>query len=316
MQIVILDGHTTNPGDLSWAPVEAAGPTTVYARTPDELIVERAAGARAVLTNKTPLSAATLAALPGLEYAGVLATGVNVVDLAAARKQGITVTNVPEYSTPNVAQATWSLVLELTNQVGRHAAGVRAGRWSACEDFCYWETELVELAGLRLGLVGYGRIARAVAAVGRALGMEVVAHRRQEGPADDGTPCVSLDELFATGDVVSLHCPLTPQTTGLVDARRLGLMKPTAFLVNTARGGLVVEADLAAALEAGRIAGAGLDVLSTEPPPAANPLLQARNCLITPHVAWATRNARHRLIEVAAANLLAFAAGRPVNVVG
>jgi glycerate dehydrogenase len=316
MQIVILDGHTTNPGDLSWAPVEAAGPTTVFTRTPDELVVERAAAATAVLTNKTPLSAATLAALPRLRYVGVLATGVNVVDLTAARKQGITVTNVPEYSTPNVAQATWSLVLELTNQVGRHAAGVRAGRWSACEDFCYWETELVELAGLRLGLVGYGRIARAVAAVGRALGMEVVAHRRQEGLADDGTPCVSLDELFATSDVVSLHCPLTPQTTGLVDARRLGLMKPTAFLVNTARGGLVVEADLAAALEAGRLAGAGVDVLSTEPPPATNPLLQARNCLITPHVAWATRNARRRLIEVAAANLEAFAAGRPQNAVG
>jgi glycerate dehydrogenase len=315
MQIVILDGHTANPGDLSWAPVEAAGPTTVFARTPDELIVERAASASAVLTNKTPLSAATLAALPGLEYVGVLATGVNMVDLAAARKQGITVTNVPEYSTPNAAQATWALVLELANQVGRHATGVRAGRWSACADFCYWETELVELAGLTLGLVGYGRIARAVAAVGRAFGMKVIAHRRQGGVADDGTPCVPLDELFATSDVVSLHCPLTAETAGLVAARRLGLMKPTAFLVNTARGGLVVEADLAAALDAGLIAGAGLDVLSTEPPPADNPLLGARNCLITPHVAWATRPARRRLIEVAAANLEAFAAGAPQNVV-
>jgi len=315
MQIVILDGHTTNPGDLSWAPVEAVGPTTVFARTPDELVVERAAAATAVLTNKTSLSAATLAALPGLEYVGVLATGVNVVDLAAARGRGITVTNVPEYSTPNVAQATWALVLELANQVGRHATGVRAGRWSACEDFCYWETELVELAGLTLGLVGYGRIARAVAAVGRALGMKVIAHRRQDGLADDGTPCLSLDELFALSDVISLHCPLTAETSGLVDARRLGLMKPTAFLVNTARGGLVVEADLAAALDAGRIAGAGLDVLSSEPPPADNPLLRARNCLITPHVAWATRDARRRLIEVAAGNLRAFAAGAACNVV-
>jgi glycerate dehydrogenase len=316
MQIVILDGHTTNPGDLTWAPVEALGPTTVHARTPDDLIVGRAAAAEAVLTNKTPLAAATLAALPRLRYVGVLATGVNVVDLAAARARGITITNVPEYSTPNVAQATWALVLELTNQVGRHAAGVRAGRWTACEDFCYWETELVELAGLTLGLVGYGRIARAVAAVGRAFGMQVIAHRRQAGVADDGTPSVPLDELFAASDVVSLHCPLTPETAGLVDARRLALMKPTALLVNTARGGLVVEADLAAALDAGRIAGAGLDVLSAEPPPADNPLLGARNCIITPHVAWATRNARGRLIEVAAANLRAFAAGRPQNVVG
>ena len=316
MQIVILDGHTTNPGDLSWAPIEAVGPTTVYDRTPDPLIIERAAAAEVVFTNKTPLSAATLFALPRLTYVGVLATGVNVIDVAAARERGITVTNVPEYGTPNVAQATWALLLELTNQVGRHAAGVRAGRWSACQDFCYWETDLVELAGHTLGLVGYGRIAQAVAAVGRAFGMRVITHRQRAGDvAADGTPCVGLDELFAMSDVVSLHCPLTPDSTGLVDARRLGLMKPTAFLVNTARGGLVVEADLAAALEAGTIAGAGLDVLSTEPPPADHPLLQARNCIITPHVAWATRNARERLIEIAAANLRAFVAGVAQNVI-
>jgi glycerate dehydrogenase len=316
MQIVLLDGHTTNPGDLSWAAVEAMGPTTVYPRTPAERIVERAIDAEVVLTNKTPLSAATLSALPNLKYVGVLATGVNVVDIAAARARGITVSNVPEYSTPNVAQATWALILELTNHVGLHAAGVRAGRWSACEDFCYQDSELVELAGLTLGLVGYGRIARSVAAVGRALGMTVIAHRRQPGDtADDGTRCVSLDEIFTTSDVVSLHCPLTRDTAGLVNARRLALMKPTAFLVNTARGGLVVEADLAAALDAGTIAGAGLDVLSIEPPPADNPLLVARNCIITPHVAWATRNARARLIDIAAANVRAFAAGSPQNVV-
>lgn len=316
MEIVILDAYTTNPGDLSWEPVEAIGPTTVYDRTPADQVLERAIGADVVLTNKTPLSAETFAGLPRLKYVGVLATGVNVVDVAAARDRGIVVTNVPEYSTPNVAQATWAIILELTNQVGLHAAGVRAGRWSASEDFCYQDSELVELAGLTLGLVGYGRIARAVAAVGRAMGMKVVACRRQPGDmAEDGTRCVGLDELFATSDVVSLHCPLTTETAGLVNARRLDLMGPTSLLVNTARGGLVVEDDLAAALNAGRIAGAGLDVLSVEPPPATNPLLQARACIITPHVAWATRNARARLIDVAAANLRAFVAGTPHNTV-
>ncbi len=316
MQIVILDAYTTNPGDLSWATVEAIGPTTVYPRTPTERIVERAIDAEVVLTNKTPLMAATLAALPKLKYVGVLATGVNVVDVAAAQDRRVVVSNVPEYSTPNVAQATWALILELTNQVGLHALGVRAGRWSASEDFCYWDTELVELSGLTLGLVGYGRIARGVAAVGRALGMNVIVHRRQPGDvAEDGTRLVTLDEVFAASDVVSLHCPLTPETAGLVNAQRLALMKPTAFLVNTARGGLVVEADLAAALDAGTIAGAGLDVLTTEPPPSDNPLLRARNCIITPHVAWATRNARARLIAITAANLRAFAAGTPQNVV-
>jgi glycerate dehydrogenase len=316
MKIVILDGHTTNPGDLSWSPLEALGQLTVHDRTPDAAIIARAADAEALITNKTILSAETIRALPQLAYIGLLSTGVNVVDLAAARARGILVCNVPEYSTPNVAQATFALLLELTNHVGRHAAGVREGRWSASDDFCYWETDLVELAGLTLGLVGYGRIGRAVAAVGRALGMRVVAHRRQPGElADDGTPCVGLDELFATSDVVSLHCPLKTATEGLVNAQRLALMKPTAFLINTARGGLVVEADLAAALDAGRLAGAGLDVLSAEPPPASNPLLRARNCLITPHVAWATRNARARLIDVVAANLAGFLAGRPQNVV-
>jgi glycerate dehydrogenase len=316
MHIVILDGLTTNPGDLSWAPLERLGRVTVFDRTPDELILARASAADAVITNKTLLSAETIAALPHLRYIGLLSTGVNAVDLDAARAGKIPVANVPEYSTPNVAQATFALLLELTNHVARHASGVRDGRWTASADFCYWETDLVELAGLTLGLVGYGRIAQAVAGVGRAFGMKVIATRRQPGGVTaDGTPCVDLDELFATSDVVSLHCPLTPETVGLVDARRLSLMKPSAYLINTARGGLIVEADLARSLDEGRLAGAGLDVLSTEPPPATNPLLQAKNCLITPHVAWATRNARARLIDVVAANLAAFIAGRPANVV-
>jgi glycerate dehydrogenase len=316
MHIVILDGLTTNPGDLSWAPLERLGKVTVFDRTPDELLLARASAAEALITNKTLLSAETIAALPNLRYIGLLSTGVNVVDLEAARAGMIPVSNVPEYSTPNVAQATFALLLELTNHVARHATGVRNGRWTASADFCYWETDLVELAGLTLGLVGYGRIAQAVAGVGRAFGMRVITNRRQLGGLTaDGTPCVDLDQLLATSDVVSLHCPLNPETAGLVDARRLSLMKPSAYLINTARGGLIVEADLARSLDEGRLAGAGLDVLSTEPPPATNPLLRAKNCLITPHVAWATRNARARLIDIVAANLAAFIAGTPTNVV-
>lgn len=312
MHIVILDGLTTNPGDLSWGAVERLGTLEVHDRTEPADVVARAAGADAVLTNKTLLGAGDLAALPRLKYIGVLATGYNVVDVAAARTRGVTVTNVPEYSTPNVVQATFALLLELTNRVGHHDATVHAGRWSACPDFCYWDGDLVELAGLTLGIVGYGRIGRSVADVGRAFGMRILYHRRQ--PAAD-SECVDLDTLFRESDVVSLHCPLTPDTKGLVDARRLALMKPTAFLVNTARGLLVDEAALAAALNRGQIAGAAVDVLSEEPPPASNPLLTARNCIITPHVAWATRNARGRLIEIAAGNLAAFVAGRPRNVV-
>ncbi|MEX0671166.1 MAG: D-2-hydroxyacid dehydrogenase [Pirellulales bacterium] len=312
MHIIILDGLTTNPGDLSWDAVERQGTLTVFDRTAPADVVGRAVKADAILTNKTFLGAAEIAALPKLTYIGVLATGYNVVDVVAARERGVVVSNVPEYSTPNVVQATFALLLELTNHVGHHSATVHAGRWASCPDFCYWDGDLVELAGLTLGVVGYGRIGRAVAAVGRAFGMRVIHHRRQAG----GDPeCVDLDTLFRESDVVSLHCPLTAETNGMVDAKRLASMKPTAFLINTARGALVNEADLAAALDAGRIAGAGIDVLTVEPPPASNPLLTAQNCVITPHIAWATRNARRRLIDVAAGNLAAFVAGHPHNVV-
>jgi len=313
MHIVILDGLTTNPGDLSWAPVERLGTLVVHDRTDPAEVVARAVDADAVLTNKTVLGAAEFAALPRLRYVGVLATGVNVVDVAAARERGVVVCNVPEYSTPNVVQATFALLLELTNRVGHHDATVHAGRWSACPDFCYWDGDLVELAGLTLGIVGYGRIGRGVAEVGRAFGMRILHHGRS---ASADPERADLDTLLRQSDVVSLHCPLTPENRGFVDARRLALMKPTAFLLNTSRGLLVNEADLAAALAAGTIAGAGLDVLSVEPPSAANPLLTAPHCVITPHVAWATRNARVRLVDVAAANLAAFVAGRPQNVVG
>jgi glycerate dehydrogenase len=315
--IVILDGHTANPADLSWSEIEAIGPLTVYPRTAAADVVARARDADIVLTNKTPISREAIAALPRLKCIGVLATGYNIVDVEAAKERGIPVCNVPEYSTPNVAQAVFALLLELTNHTGHHAQTVRSGRWAASEDFCYWDGELVELAGLTLGLVGYGRIGQAVACVGRAFGMRVLAHRRSAAPADgDGTVrFVDLPTLLRQSDVVSLHCPLTPETQGLINAGTIGLMKPTAFLINTSRGPLVNEADLAAALDQGRIAGAGLDVLSVEPPPASNPLLTARHCIITPHIAWATRNARQRLIEVTAANLRAFVAGQPQHVV-
>lgn len=317
MRIVILDAHTTNPGDLDWGPVAALGELVVHDRTPDGEIVARAAGATALLTNKTPLTAATFAALPDLKYVGVLATGVNVVDLAAAGKAGVTVTNVPAYSTPGVAQAVFALLLELTNGTGRLSDTARAGRWQACEDFCYWDGELVELDGLVMGIVGYGAIGRRVAGIARAFGMRVVAasRSRRAGTEDADVGFLGLDDVFRTADVVSLHCPLTPETAGLVTAARLASMKPTAYLVNTARGGLVDERALADALAAGTIAGAGLDVLTTEPPRGGSPLLTAPNCVVTPHVAWATRKARVRLIAAAAENLAAFLAGRPRNVV-
>lgn len=310
--IVILDGFTANPGDISWAAIEALGNCKIYDRTGEADVVARAADADIVLTNKTLITQKSLAALPRLRYIGVLATGYNTVDVQAAQQRGILVCNVPEYSTPNVTQAVFALLLELTNRTGHHSQTVHEGRWSASPDFCYWDGELVELAGRTLGIVGYGRIGKAVAAVGRAFGMQILAHRRT---ASDDPQFVSLDRLLSESDVVSLHCPLVPDTKELINAARLAQMKPSAFLINTARGALIHEPDLAAALNAERIAGAGLDVLSVEPPLASNPLLSARNCVLTPHVAWATRNARLRLLEVTAANIRSYLLNRPQNVI-
>ena len=307
-RIVVLDGHTLNPGDLSWSALEALGDCTIHAHTPPAEIVARAAGAPIVLTNKTPLSAATLAALPEAKYIGVLATGYNVVDVAAARARGIPVANVPLYGTASVAQHVFALLLELTQQVGRHSASVRAGRWSESRDFCYWETPLLELSGLTLGIVGAGRIGNAVARIGEAFGMKVVFARRSGGRAE-------LEQVLRAADVISLHCPLTDDTRHLINATTLEWMKPGTLLINTSRGPLIDDAALAAALQSGRIAGAGLDVLSVEPPPPGNPLFTAPNCLITPHIAWATRAARSRLMGTAIANVAAFLAGRPENVV-
>ena len=315
MHIVILDAFTANPGDLSWDALAALGSLAVHDRTDDADIVARAHDARIVITNKTVLSREVIAALPKLECICVLATGYNVVDVAAAKAHGVAVCNVPEYSTPNVAQAVFALILELTNRTGHHDRTVHEGCWAACEDFCYWDGDLVELAGLTLGIVGYGRIGQAVARVGRAFDMRILAHRRSATGTIEGGAYAELDRLFAESDIVSLHCPLTPDTKELVNAARLATMKRTAFLINTARGGLVNEGALAAALNAGTIAGAGLDVLTVEPPAASNPLLTAKNCVITPHIAWATRNARRRLIAATVENVKAFLAGAPRNVV-
>ncbi|MEQ1862376.1 MAG: D-2-hydroxyacid dehydrogenase [Chthoniobacteraceae bacterium] len=315
MNLVVLDGYTANPGDLDWDAFAALGALTVHDRTPTVQIVERARDAEIVLTNKAPLDAGTIAALPRLRYIGVLATGYNIVDIAAARARDITVCNVPEYGTANVAQAVFALILELTSRTGHHADTVRAGRWSACIDWCYWDFPLIELSGRTLGIIGYGRIGAAVARIGAAFGMKVLAHRRSGIPAGEPAQSADLDTIFREVDVLTLHCPLTPETKHLIDSSRLAQMKPTSFLINTARGPLVDEPALAAALDDGRIAGAGLDVLSAEPPAAGNPLLSAKNCLITPHIAWATREARSRLLAIAAENIRAWQSGTPRNVV-
>ncbi len=315
-QLVILDAHATNPGDLSWAPVEQWADCTVHDRTPASEVAARLLDADAVLLNKARLSAEAIAQAPRLAYVGILATGWNTVDLDAARRRGLVVTNVPGYSTPSVAQHTFALLLELANQVGRHSADAKAGGWARSPDYCYWLSPQMELAGRTLGLVGFGRIGQAVARIGIALGMRVLAHRRDvTAPPPPGVEYAALDRIFCESDVVSLHCPLTPDTAGLVHASRLAQMKPEAFLLNTARGPLIVEADLADALRANRIAGAAVDVLSTEPPAPDNPLLSAPNCMITPHLAWASAAARQRLIDIAADNLRAFLDGHPVNVV-
>jgi len=315
VKLVVLDGYTANPGDLTWDAFAALGALTVHERTPVAEIAARAGDAEIVLTNKAPLDAATIAALPKLRYIGVLATGYNVVDVAAARARNIPVCNVPEYGTANVAQAVFALILELTNRTGHHADSVRAGRWASCIDWCYWDFPLIELSGRTLGIVGYGRIGAAVARIGAAFGMKVIAHRRSGIPAGEPAENADIDTIFRESDIVSLHCPLTPETKHLINATRLAQMKPGAFLINTARGPLIDEPALAAALNAGQIAGAGLDVLSVEPPPTDNPLLQAKNCLITPHIAWATREARARLLAIAAENIRVWQAGSPRNVV-
>ena len=316
MRIVVLDGYTLNPGDLSWDELRALGECIVHDRTTPADVVARAQDAEIIFTNKTVLDRAALQSLPTLRYIGVLATGYNIVDVRTAREQNIVVTNIPTYGTRSVAQHVFALLLELTERVGYHAETVRDGRWSACPDFCYWDYPLIELEGLTMGVVGFGRIGQAVAKLADAFGMKVLAHDVQPPPTlPPFVRLVDLDTLFAQSDVVSLHCPLTAENKGFVNARRLALMKKSAFLINTSRGPLVNESDLAAALNAGQIAGTGLDVLAVEPPRTDNPLLTAKHCYITPHIAWATRAARDRLMKAAVDNVRVFLAGGRQNVV-
>lgn len=317
MKIVVLDGYTLNPGDNPWDALAALGDLTVYDRSAPSEVVERARGAEIVLTNKTVLDAATIAALPDVRFIAVLATGYNVVDVAAARARGIQVANVPEYGTDSVAQHVFALLLELASAVGAHDAAVHAGQWVRSPDFCFWRGSLVELAGLTMGIVGYGRIGQRVGELARAFGMRVVASGRPGKGASGGGDVerLPIDELFAASDVVTLHCPLTADNACFVDAKLLRRMKPSAFLINTARGALIDEPALAQALRDGVLAGAGLDVLSSEPPHADNPLLTAPRCIVTPHVAWATLAARRRLMATAVENVRAWLAGAPINLV-
>jgi glycerate dehydrogenase len=314
-RIVVLDGHTLSPGDLPLDELAQLGELEVFERTPPELVLERSRDAEVLITNKTVIDEATIAALPRLRGIAVLATGVNVVDVAAARARGIPVSNVPRYSTASVAEHTLALLLELTRHVGLHAGLVRDGAWSKSPDFSFWREPLVELDGLVLGIVGLGEIGSRVALLGRALGMTVVATPSRRRATPEGIRTASVDDVFAEGDVVTLHCPLTPDTERLVNAERLGRMKPSALLLNTSRGGLIDEGALAEALSRGAIAGAAVDVLSVEPPPADHPLLRAPRCLVTPHQAWTSRAARERLLRATVENVAGLLAGRPLNVV-
>lgn len=314
-QIVVLDGYTLTHDDLTWEALEKLGDCKVFDRTSAEEVLPRILDANIVLTNKVVLSEATLQQLPQLRYIGVTATGTNVVDLTAARRLGVVVTNVPSYSTASVAQLTIAHLLNLAQHVGDHAIAVRNGKWSEAPDWCFWDTSLIELSGLTLGIVGFGEIGRAVAKLAHSFGMQVIATTRTQGEHPDYVRMVDLDELFRSADVVSLHCPLTPETKELVNEERLKAMKCSAFLINTSRGQLIDETALASALSDGEIAGAGLDVLSEEPPPIDQQLVHAPNCFITPHLAWATLSSRTRLMQIVVNNVAAFLSGNPQNVV-
>ncbi|MBR1935855.1 MAG: D-2-hydroxyacid dehydrogenase [Muribaculaceae bacterium] len=317
MKIVVLDGWTGNPGDLSWEPLERLGDCTIYDRTSPDEVIERAREAEVVLTNKVTFTRETIAQLPRLRYIGVIATGYNIVDVDAARERGVIVTNVPAYSTNSVAQIVFAHLLNITTHADHYSRSVRSGRWSECRDFSYTDRPITEIAGKTIGIVGLGSIGMAVARIALAMEMKVLAHtsKSTEALPVGIEKAKDLDEVFIRGDVVSLHCPLTAETRGMVDARRLSLMKRTAILINTARGPLVDETELAAALRNGRIAAAAVDVMSQEPPERDNPLLKAPHCYFTPHIGWASVEARHRLMDIVVENVARYIAGEPVNVV-
>lgn len=318
MKIVVLDGYAANPGDISWEPWKELGEFVVYERTAPEELLQRAEGADALLTNKVIISKESMKALPNLKYIGVLATGYNVVDIPAAKELGISVTNIPAYSTNSVAQMVFAHLLNITHHVAEHSAESVKGRWQNNKDFCFWDSPLLELCGMSIGIVGFGNTGSATARIADSFGMKVYAFtsKNQEQLPSYVTKVAELDDLFRTCDVVSLHCPLTDNTKHLVNAQRLKLMKPTSIIINTGRGPLINDQDLADALNAGTIYAAGVDVLTQEPPRDGNPLIGARNCYITPHIAWATAAARRRLQQIAFDNLSAFINGNPQNLIG
>ena len=318
MKIIVLDGYVENPGDLSWEPLAALGELTVYDRTPfDEAeILKRIGDADYLYTNKTPLSRAVIEKAPNLKFIGVLATGYNVVDVAAAKDRGIPVTNIPTYGTAAVGQFAIALLLEICHHVGHHSQAVHEGRWESNPDFCFWDYPLIELAGKTMGIIGFGRIGQVTGKIAKALGMKVIAYDNY--PSDAGKEIadyVSLDEVLTTSDVISLHCPLFPETQGMINKDSIAKMKDGVIILNNSRGPLIVEQDLADALNSGKVYAAGLDVVSTEPIKGDNPLLSAKNCFITPHISWAPKESRQRLMDIAVDNLKQFIAGNPVNVV-
>jgi len=320
MKIVILDGYTENPGDLSWDGFKKLGELTVYDRTSladKREVISRIGDAEAVITNKTPITRDTLEACPGIKYIGVLATGYNVIDTAAASERGIPVANIPTYGTAAVAQYVFALLLEMCHHIGSHSESVRRGDWAKCPDFCYWNYPLIELAGKTMGIIGFGRIGRAAAKIAEAMGMNVLAFDTYQNPAfeTEHTRYAGLDEVFAKSDVISLHCNLTPENTGIINAANIAKMKDGAMLINTSRGPLINESDLANALLSGKFSGAAVDVVSTEPIREDNPLLSAPNIIITPHIAWAPKESRARLMDIAVENLECFIKGKPQNIV-
>lgn len=320
MKIVILDGYTENPGDLSWNGFEELGDLTVYDRTPvreEAEIRKRIGEAEIVITNKTPLTRGTIEACSQIRYIGALSTGYNVIDVEAARERGIPVSNIPGYATEAVAQFTFAMLLDICQQAAHHSRAVHEGRWSACPDFCFWDYPLLELAGKTMGIIGFGRIGQAVGRLANAFGMKVLAYAPHRKPELESEMCRygELEEVLAKADIISLHCPLFPSTEGLINQKTIACMKDGVIILNTGRGPLIAEQDLADALNSGKVYAAGLDVVSVEPVQEDNPLLKARNCLITPHIAWASKESRQRLMDTAVENLKAFLAGEPVNVV-
>lgn len=317
MKIVILDGYTENPGDLSWEGFEALGELTVYDRTPEDQVAERIGDAEVVYVNKVPITSEIIAKCPNLKYIGVLATGYNVIDTEAAKKAGILVSNIPTYGTDAVCQYAIALLLELCHHIGEHSECVKRGDWTNNDDWCFWNHPLIELAGKTMGIIGFGRIGQGTGRIAQALGMKVLAYDTHQNKNLESESCryAELDEVLAQSDVISLHCPLFPATEGIINEKNIAKMKDGVMIINDSRGGLVKEEDLKDALNSGKVAGAAVDVVSTEPIKMDNPLLSARNCIITPHIAWAPKESRQRLMDIAVANLNSYVEGNPVNIV-